>query len=331
MTAQRLAADLAGKPAALTELANHLARRDPFAALPSLVDDEPATVLLLGLGAARYACEAAAVRLRRVGLGATAEFSSAADTVPAGPDTLVVAVSFGTGQLELCTALDRYVERSPIIVLTNDPEAPVARYADVLVPLLAGEEASGLACRGYQHALALLLLLAYRLGAVPPGATSDVSVTLRRVANASAELLERAREWLPAAAEALEGPGGVHFVAPAERLASAGQAAQAVRTGPVRTAHVAETGEWSHSDRYLAAVEDYRAVLFTGSHYDERVAEQLLQLRGSFVAVGGDIAGATATVRYLGDGDADVSLLTEPLVGELLAAHWWSRRRGRAR
>ncbi|MFC7328355.1 SIS domain-containing protein [Marinactinospora rubrisoli] len=329
MTAQRLAADLAGKPAALTELANHLARRDPFAALPSLVDDEPATVLFLGLGAARHACEAAAARLRSVGLGATAEFSSVAETVPAGPDTLVVAVSLGGGQLELCTALDRYVERSPVIVLTNDPDAPVSRYADVLVPLLAGDETSGLACRQYQHALALLLLLAYRLGAMPPGGIADLSVTLRRVANASAELLERAREWLPPAAAALEGgTGGVHFVAPAERLASAGQAAQAVRLGPVRSAHTAETGEWSHSDRYLAAVEDYRAVLFAGSHYDERVAEQLLQLRGRFVAVGGDVPGASATLRYLGDGDADVSLLTEPLVGELLAAHWWSRRRG---
>jgi hypothetical protein len=31
------------------------------------------------------------------------------------------------------------------------------------------------------------------------------------------------------------------------------------------------------------------------------------------------------SVRYPGDGDPDVGLLTEPLVAELLAVHWWER------
>ncbi|GAA3727307.1 glucosamine 6-phosphate synthetase-like amidotransferase/phosphosugar isomerase protein [Spinactinospora alkalitolerans] len=326
MTAQRLAADLAGKPAALTELADHLARRDPYAALPSLIDDEPANVVLLGMGASRHACDAAAARMRSAGLGATAEYASAHGSVPGGPDTLVVAVSLGEAQHEICAALDRYAGESAIIVLADGPESPVARYADVLVPLLAGREDSGLACRGYQHALALLLLLAGRLGAVPAGASGEVSVTLRRVANASADLLERADTWVPRAAALLKGTAGLHLVAPAERLASAGQAALAIRRGPVLAAHTCETGEWSYTDRYLAAIEDYRAVLFAGSRHDERVAEHLLQLSGSFLAVGGDVDGAAMSLRYLGDTDPDVSLLTEPLVGELLAAHWWAGR-----
>ncbi|GAB3205912.1 SIS domain-containing protein [Marinactinospora thermotolerans] len=329
MTAQQLAADLAGKPDALTGLADRLARHDPYAALPSLLEDEPATVLLLGTGAARHACAAAAARMRLVGLGAVAEHASAAESVPAGPDTLVVAVSLGSGQLELCGALERYVERSPIVVLANDPHAPVARYADVLVPLLAGQEKSGLACRAYQHALALLLLLGHRLGAPQLGAGNDLSVTLRRVANASSDLLGRARSWLPEVASVLAGAGGpgpVHLVAPADRLASAWQAALAMRHGPVVAAYACESGEWSHTDRFLAAIEDYRALLFTGSAYDDRVAEQLLQLRGTFVAVGGEVTGAAAQVRYLGDTDPDVRLLTEPIVGELLAAHWWAGR-----
>ncbi|MBB4931016.1 fructoselysine-6-P-deglycase FrlB-like protein [Lipingzhangella halophila] len=327
MSAELLTADLEGKPDAMNALANQLARRDPYAALPSLLDDEPAGILLLGLGTSRYACEVAASRMRRAGLGATAEYSSAAHTLPPGPDTLVVAVSVGGGVRELCTALDRYVERSAIIVLTDDPDSPVVRYADILVPLLAGEEKSGLACRGHLHALALLLLLGQQLGAPTAGATSDVSLSLRRAANAASGLLERAPHWLPSAAEALRSRDGVHFVAPVERLCSAQQSALALRRGPVLPAYSAESGEWSHTDRYLAAVTDYRGVLFAGSHYDARLTEQLLELRGAFVCVGGEVDGAALTLRYPGDTDADVRLLTEPIVGELLAAHWWYGRK----
>jgi glucosamine 6-phosphate synthetase-like amidotransferase/phosphosugar isomerase protein len=327
VTAQQLIDDLAGKPDALTALADHLVRRDPFAALPSLVDDEPAGILLLGVGSARYACEAAAARMRLSGLGAVAEFASAERSLPPGPDTLVVAVAVGGGVRELCTVLDEYVERSAVIVFADSPDSPVVRYADVVVPLLAGDERSGLACRAYQNVLALLLQLGRRLGAPAAGAATDPTLVLRRAANAVSDLIERAPSWVPEAAAALESRDGVHLVAPVERLASAQRGAQAIRQGPVRAAHAAETGEWSHTDRYLAAVSDYRALLFTGSHYDDRMAEHLLQLNGALVAVGGEVAGAAATVRYLGDADPEVRLLTEPVVGELLAAHWWARRR----
>ncbi|WP_017557884.1 SIS domain-containing protein [Nocardiopsis baichengensis] len=326
MTAQLLTADLAGMPGALNALADRLARRDPFEALPALVDDEPAGIVLLGTGSARHACEAAAHRLRRAGLGATAEHPSAEGSLPPGPATLVVAVAVGGGLRELCTALDRYVGGSAIIVITDDANSPAARYADILAPLGAEPEKSGLNCRGHQLALALLLHLGHRLGAPPLGGSADLVPTLRRSANASADLLERARAWVPGAAAALGDGAPVHAVAPAERGASAEQASLVLRQGPVLASFAFETAEWSHTGRYLAAVSDYRALLFTGSHYDERFSEHLLQLRGRFVAVGGEVAGAADTVRYLGDADPDVALLTEPLVAEILAAHWWAAR-----
>src|SRR5690606_19242976 len=104
VTAQLLSADLAGKPAALNALADRLDRHDPFAALPALVEDEPAGILLLGTGSARQACAAAAFRMRLAGLSAVAEFPSAEATLPPGPATLVVAVDVGGGVRELCTA-----------------------------------------------------------------------------------------------------------------------------------------------------------------------------------------------------------------------------------
>lgn len=331
MTAESLAADLAGKPDALLRLADRFPRWDPYAALPALLEDEPASVRFLGLGAARHVCEVAAARLRRAGIAANTDFSSSVEEPPAGPETLVVAVSLGGGQRELYTVLDRYVARSPVIVLAPSVDAVVGRQADLLVPLHAGEEASGLGCRSYQHALALLLLLGHRLGAPVVGGSQSFPGLLHRAANATVSLLETAPEWVSRAAEIVESPHGVHLVAPAERMASAWQGVQALRKGPVRVAHACETGEWSHTDRYLAAVTDYRALLFAGSVYDDRFAEHLGQLRGSFVAVGPTpgrerVPGAGMTVRYPGDSDPDVSLLVEPLVAELLAAHWWRDR-----
>ncbi|WP_285728638.1 sugar isomerase [Nocardiopsis sp. ATB16-24] len=331
MTAESLAADLAGKPDALIRLADRFPRWDPYAALPALLEDEPASVRFLGLGAARHACEVAAARLRRAGIAANADFSSSVEEPPAGAETLVVAVSLGGGQRELYTVLDRYVTRSPVIVLAPSVDAVVGRQADLLVPLHAGEEASGLGCRAYQHALALLLLLGHHLGAPVVGGSQSFPGLLRRAANATVSLLETAPEWVPRAAGIVDSPHGVHLVAPAERMASAWQGAQALRKGPVRVAHACETGEWSHTDRYLAAVTDYRALLFAGSVYDDRFAEHLGQLRGAFVAVGPTpgrerVPGAGMTVRYPGDADPDVSLLVEPLVAELLAAHWWRDR-----
>ncbi|WP_028647793.1 SIS domain-containing protein [Nocardiopsis sp. CNT312] len=327
MTADRLLSDLAGKPASLTALADRFPRWNPYAALPALLDDEPAAVRLLGLGAARHVCATVAARLRRAGIAASAEHSSSAETPPAGPETLVVGVSLGGGQRELATVLDRYVARSPVIVLTPDPGAVVARIADLVVPLHAGEESAGLGCRAYQHAMALGLLLGHRLGA-PAGGGGNFPGLLHRAAHATATLLREAEAWVPEVARVLDSPHGVHMVAPAERLASAAQGVRVVRSGPVRVAHARETGEWSHTDRYLAAVTDYRALLFAGSAYDERFAEHLGQLRGRFAAVGSapereSVPGAELTVRYPGDTDPDVSLLVEPLAAELVAAHWW--------
>ncbi|MDS1269352.1 sugar isomerase [Lipingzhangella sp. LS1_29] len=324
LTAQHLADELAGKPAALNRLAQRLSRVDPFRALPGLIEDGPDEVVLLGLGAARYAAGPIVDRLRQAGLPTRTESPAARRLGPAGPGTLVVAVVVAGGQRELAPALDHYAGGSPIVLVTPDVSSPLTSFADVLVPLEPGEDT--LACRTFQHAQAMLLHLASRLGAAPAGASADVSVLVRRAANATADLVERAPHWVGQLAERLSGPGAIHLLAPVERLSSAQQGALAVRRGPVRAAHASETAEWAHTDRYLAATQRYQALLLRGSRYDERAMDQILQLRGTVVTVGGELEGQATGIRYSGDGDEDVALLTEPVIPELLAEHWWSQR-----
>ncbi|MEV8632843.1 SIS domain-containing protein [Streptosporangium sp. NPDC051023] len=308
-------ADLEAKPAALAELAGFLDGENPFCGLPAHVR----RVVFLGMGSSRYAAGAAALRLRAAGVDAVAAYASATLLPPATPDTLVVAISATGGSRETLDAVARYRGRSFVLAMTNRPGSAVTEGADLVVPMVAGEERGGVSCRTFQHTLGLLLALRDRLTNTETG----VPALLRRTAEATGDLLERRDRWLGRAVELLEGPHGVYTVAPAERLSSAEQSALMFREGPRRAADACETGDWSHVDVYLTKTLDYRALMFPGSRYDDQAMDWIRQ-RGSVVlAVGGELPGARAAVRYRHDDDPDVALLTETLVAELIAARWW--------
>ncbi|MER6575972.1 SIS domain-containing protein [Nonomuraea sp. NPDC001023] len=310
-------ADLEAKPAALAALADRLRAADPFAGLPEGVR----RVLFLGMGSSRYAAGVAALRLRAAGVDAYADYASAAATYPAGPDTLVVPISATGGSRETLDALARYAGGpSYVAAITNVPGSPVTEAADLVVPMGAGEERGGVACRTFQHTLALLLALEARL----TGADGDLPALLTRAAEATRDLLDRRDEWLPLTMELLDGPDGVYTIAPAERLSSAEQSALMFREGPRRAADACEAGDWSHVDVYLTKTRDYRALLFPGSRYDEQAMDWVRERGSTVISVGGEVKDAAAAIRYAHDDDPGVALLTETLVAELVAAYWWN-------
>ncbi|MGI8335312.1 SIS domain-containing protein [Actinomadura scrupuli] len=307
-------ADLEAKPAALRALARALEGDDPYGALPRDVR----RVVLLGMGSSRYAAGAAALRLRAAGVDAVAEYASAVPYAPP-PGTLVVAISATGGSRETLDALAEFQGRAPIVALTNAPGSAVTEGADLVVPMLAGEEKGGVACRTFQHTLALLLALGARLTGAP-----GVAALVRRAADATEDLLDRRPRWLPGALDLLDGPDGVYTIAPAERLSSAEQSALMMREGPRRAAAACETGDWAHVDVYLTKTLDYRALLFPGSRYDEQAMEWIRRRGSTVLAVGAEVPGAAGVIRYRDDEDPGVALLTETLVAELVAAHWWA-------
>lgn len=313
-------ADLEAKPTALAELAGVLDDADPFGGLPARIR----RVLLLGMGSSRYAAGVTALRLRAAGVDAVAEYASASVLPPATSDTLVVAISATGGSRETLDAVARYRGRSFVLAMTNAPGSPVTEGADLVVPMVAGEERGGVSCRTFQHTLALLTALRNRL----TGSDADVPALLRRTAEATGDLLDRRDRWLERAADLLEGPDGVYTIAPAERLSSAEQSALMFREGPRRAADACETGDWSHVDVYLTKTLDYRAVLFPGSRYDGQAMDWVRQRGSTVLTVGGELPDARAAVRYRHDDDPGVALLTETLVAELVAARWWLARTG---
>jgi len=310
-------ADLERKPQALADLATWIADADPW----SGVDEDVDRVLFLGMGSSTFAAGVAAARLRAAGLDAVADLASSDLLPPPDSRTLVVAISASGSSRETLDAAHRYLGRSRVVALTNVDEAALSRGADLVVPMRAGPELGGVACRTFQHTLALLLLLVDRLGG-GPGPTS-VSRTVQGAAAASDDLLRRRAQWLPPVTDVLAGPDPTAVVGPARRLSSAQQSALMLREGPRRPAIASETGEWSHVDVYLTKTTDYRMLLFPGSAWEDELLGWTTQRGSRIVAVGDDVPQAEVVVRYPGDEDDDVRLLTEVLVAELVAARLW--------
>jgi glutamine---fructose-6-phosphate transaminase (isomerizing) len=311
-------ADIEQVPETLSRLARALEVGDlALAAVPT----EPARVLMLGMGSSGYAAGVVAARLRAAGVAAVADLASSSLLPPAHPGLLVIAVSASGESAETVAAVRQYRGVSTVVAVTEEPGSALAEGADVVVPLLAGREEGGVACRSYRHTLAVLLAIAERLSA---GVAPDVPGSCRRAAAATAVLLGSRQGWLPEVADALDGPSGSWVVAPAARLASAQQSALMLREGPRRPSQACESGDWSHVDVYLTKTVDYRMLLMPGSAWDGELLRWTAERAPTVVAVGAPVPGARCCLGYDGYLDDDVALLTETTVAELVAQRWWA-------
>jgi glucosamine 6-phosphate synthetase-like amidotransferase/phosphosugar isomerase protein len=312
------AADLQRKPEVLDGLATTLAKGNPWAAV---VRPDIERVVLLGMGSSAYAGGVAAASMRARGLIVTSELASSRLLPAWGPGTLVVATSASGGSVETLDALSRLPEGVHTVALTNTPGSEITQRCDAVVELAAEPEVGGVACRSYQHTLAMLMALECHLTGSDTAALSD---TVASAATATAQLIETESDWRPTLSELLLGPAGTHLAAPAHRFCSAQQGALMLREGPRLPAVGCETGDWSHVDVYLTKTTDYRLLVFAGSPWEAQLAEWTTERGSTVVGVGGHVPGAQYELRYPGDSDDDVRLLTEVLVPELLAARAWS-------
>ncbi|HJR97334.1 MAG TPA: SIS domain-containing protein [Actinomycetota bacterium] len=304
--------DLERKPEALRELADSIEGGSPWP------PGRPRRIVMIGMGSSRYAAGVAATRMRAAGLDAVAEYASLEQGSPPGEGTLAVGISASGGTEETIEALTRHRGSSATVAMTNSRGSSIEHAADSVVQMLAGDEEGGVACRSFQHTLALLLALL--AGAARGG---EVARAVRRAAEASEDLLERRDEWLPPVAELLGEVPATFAIAPAERLSSAEQGALMLREGPRRAADACESGDWLHVDVYLTKPLDYRALLFAGSRFDAAIMGWMRERGSRVVAVGADVEDADRAVRYRHDDDPTVALLAEVLVAELVAARWW--------
>ncbi|GFG52969.1 iron dicitrate transport regulator FecR [Mycolicibacterium agri] len=315
------AADLYRKPEVLQRLASGLAAANPW---DDVVPPNIERVVLLGMGSSAYAGGVAAARMRARGVVAASELASSPLLPDWGDATLVVATSASGGSAETLDALDRLPASAHTVALTNTPGSPITQRCDAVVDLAAETEVGGVACRSYQHTLALLLALECHLTRT---GTERLASAVALAADASAYLLDTESDWRLEVSEPLLGPSGVYLAAPADRLCSAQQGALMLREGPRLPAVGCETGDWSHVDVYLTKTLDYRLLVFAGSKWEAQLAEWTGERGSTVIGVGGVVPGTQYNLRYPGDSDDVVRLLTEVLVPELMAARAWQAQR----
>ncbi|MGX5696447.1 SIS domain-containing protein [Agromyces soli] len=328
-------ADLELIPRSLGELADALdaglpglARLAPLAEASSHASGAGAArVLVLGMGSSRYAADVVARRHRAAGANVAVELASAEQLPAPAPDLVVVAVSATGGSVEVLNAVERYRGTGRLVAITNRADSPLGERADVVVPLLAGTEASGIACRTFRATFAALDAVLHAIR--PFDGPRFGAAALRRAAQAAEHLFESSAAWLDPLAELLAGPSGAWMLAPVERLSSSQQAALMLREVPRVGAFASETGDWSHVDVYLTKTQDYRALVFAGSAWDAQALEWMASRGSRFAAVGRPLPGAELVVRHPGDDEPEVAVLSEVLVAELVAARLLSRPIGR--
>ena len=168
-------------------------------------------VVLTGMGSSRFAALTAAARLRAAGIAAVVEYASTDVPTAPAPDVLAIGISATGNSAETVAALALHHGTSKTIAITNaDDGGKLGRVADLTVPLHAGTEQGGVACKTFQATLAVLLLaagveaaaLAPAADATETGDWSHVDVYLNKYPNYTALLFPGSRydaeaiDWL---------------------------------------------------------------------------------------------------------------------------------------
>lgn len=273
------------------------------------------------MGSSAYAAATAARKARADGVNVQVELASTALLPPPAPDLLVIAVSATGTSVEVLAAAERYRGTGGLVAVTNRPGSPLAAMADYTVEMNAGEEVSGISCRNFRHSLLVIAAVLERYGA----SYGMLAETAQRAAAGSRAVLDASGQWLPQVSELLLGPDGTFLVAPAERFSSAAQGSLMIREVPRRPAYGSETGDWSHVDVYLSKTLDYRALVFTGSRWDQQALDWMMPRGATVVAVGEGVPEADLTVSYPGQEQWLVSALVETMVPELIAWDWYTK------
>jgi len=266
-----------------------------------------AKIAFTGLGSSRYAALVASAAARAAGRTVWASYPHVADGQPPTSDLVLVAISASGRTSEVVEVAERHRGRSLVVAVTGDPGSPLARAADQVVPLHAGREVAGVACRTFRATVAALGLL-----------TGVVEVEdVRPTVDALDSLLTTRTEWAPRLVEALDGAPSIDVLADAPLVGLAEQAALMLRECPRSPAHAWESADWLHTAVYLA-LPGHRVVLYPGAVADEEVVATVERRGGSVLRIpGANPGGADPLARAV----------AESVVAEVVAAELWARTR----
>jgi fructoselysine-6-P-deglycase FrlB-like protein len=318
---EALRADIARGPAALADLLGaYLSGSGPLDGWDREIPR--GRVAFVGLGSSRYAAIDAARALRMAGVAAWAEYASSDVGMPS-KDLLLVAVSASGRTHEVVDLARRHRGKSLVVAVTNEPHSPLAEASDVMLPLLAGRETSGISTLTYRATVVVLGLLGGPLLGRDVGDAGDLREVVGQLDAAAGSVGDVVAPAIAAAADLFDGADAIDVIGPAPCLGAVSQAALMLREAPRLPAYAHETADWLHTAVYRA-LPGHRALLFTGSPADAEVVDTIRRRGGEVVAVGSDLAGAAVSIASP-PVDPRHRTILESAVIDRLALDLWGR------
>ena len=276
-------------------------------------------IYFVGMGSSYYAAQDIARQLRSNGYLAVAEIASAITPKSFPENSLVVAISASGNSVEVIRFLEDLPTNIHSVALTREADSKITKLVKEVMLLPIKAETGGVSTWSYRATLIALFQLLEKLGITP-----SVKETCLSAQKQIQKLLDSKNQWLESFMNLTTSDNGIWLMSPAERSGSALQGALMFREGPKVKADGCETGDWSHVDVYLTKSLDYKALMFTGSVWDQQAIEWLVNRNSSFGSIGSYSKGNIASIN-IEDGDTLFKLLTEILIPELMSANLWSK------
>lgn len=269
--------DLMAQPRALKATFDHLAQDGAWRTAKSLVVDRAwRRVVLTGMGSSYHALHP--LNLALIAAGFTPTMIETAELVHyalplCDADTLVILVSQSGRSAESLRLLDAN-QHAAILGITNTPDSPLAKRADLSLMTQAGPEFS-VSCKTY---VTTMLVLAWLGAIVSARGEADTLGRLSRVDQRVAEYLARWRHHVDELGSLLDGSRHLFLAGRGRSLAAVGTGALIIK----ESSHVHAEGMSSAAFRHgplEMLQDDMSTIVFDGDEptrmLNQRLASQL--------------------------------------------------------
>ena len=311
--------NVAGFSADLVQIPNVIVdtSKEKIWKLPVIEKNQP--IYFVGMGSSFYAAQDVARQLRSRGFLAFAEIASALTPQEFPANSLVVAISASGTSVEVIKFLENMPTNIRTVGLTREANSKITKLVNEVLILPIATETGGVSIWSYRATLIVLFQLLESLGIV-----LSVKKSCENASKQIQKLLDSKNQWIESFMNLTISKDGIWLMAPAERSGSALQGALMFREGPRFSSDGCETGDWSHVDVYLTKSLDYKALMFTGSQWDNQAVEWLTNRNSNFGSIGTFAKGNIASIN-IESGDLLAQLLSELIVPELMAEKLWQK------